>query len=460
MAKPSISDTLTRVFAPRSIAVVGASHNPKKLGHAVLQMLRQNGYEGRIVPVNPQGGTILDLPCARSIEEIGEPVDLGLLVVPAEHCLDALRSCASAGIGAVVGITSGFAESGEAGAANERALRSLLRDAPFRLLGPNCEGVVVPRNKLQMTFSPMFNGMRDGPVALISQSGAMSGMMANRLTRRGIGLHAVVSTGNESDITATDLLESFAEAPDVRVILMYLEQVREGRRFAEIARRLAAGKRLLVLKGGRSRAGGEAAVSHTGALAGDDRVAEGVFRGLGVTRVRDSAAAVDATAALSLGKRLAGHRVAVVSIAGGFGVEMADLAETSGFAVPALSETAQRKLRARLPFYGATRNPIDLTGTVLSKPELMRDVLDIVLAEPDIDAVVVIVTFANDPAFADAIADAHRGSDKPILVCWTGGTDQNPGAAARLRDAELPTFDAPARALTGLLALHNEGIVS
>lgn len=461
MARPSVRSALDRVFAPRSIAVLGASQTPGKLGHSVLSLLLTNGFGGRIVPVNPRGGAILDLPCARAVGEIEGPVDLALVVVPAEQSLDAFRQCAAAGAGAVVAITSGFAESGAAGQANEFALQELLREAPFRLVGPNCEGVVVPKHRLQMTFSPMFNGMREGPVALISQSGALSGMMANRLTRRGIGFSAVVTTGNESDVTATDLLERFADEPEVGVVLAYLEQIREAPRFVAAARKLAAGgKRLVVLKGGRSCAGGEAAASHTGALAGDDRVASGIFRELGVVRVRDSSAAIDATAALSTGKRLAGRNIAIVSIAGGFGVEMTDLAETSGLTVPALLADAQARLRNLLPFFGATRNPVDLTGVALTQKGVMNGALDVVVNEQGIDGVVVIVTFSHDPAFAEAIIEANAQTPKPIVVCWTGGSDQNPGATALLAEARIPTFDAPARALTALLALRNTGLVS
>lgn len=461
MGRPSAQSALERVFAPRSIAVLGASQTPGKLGHSVLSLLVKNGFPGRIIPVNPRGGAILDLPCVRSIAEIVEPVDLALLVVPAEQSLEALRQCAAARVEAVVGITSGFAESGEAGSANERALRDLLEDAPFRLVGPNCEGVAVPKNRLQMTFSPMFNDMSEGPVALISQSGALSGMIANRLTRRGIGFHSVVTTGNESDITAADLLERFADDPDIGVVLAYLEQIREAPRFVAAARKLAAGgKRMVVLKGGRSSAGGEAAASHTGALAGDDRVTTGVFRELGIVRVRDSTAAIDATAALSMGKRLAGGNIAIVSIAGGFGVEMTDLAETSGFCVPALRAEAQARLRKLLPFYGATRNPVDLTGSALTAKGVMNGALEVVLDEDGIDGAVVIVTFSHDPAFAEAIIEANGRTEKPIVVCWTGGSDQNPGATALLAKAGIPTFDAPARALTALLALRNRGMVS
>lgn len=461
MGRPSVKESLDRVFAARSVAVLGASQTKGKLGHSVLALLKKNGFTGSIIPVNPRGGEILGLPCVASLADLDAPPDLALLVVPAEQAIEALRQCAANKVRTVVGITSGFAESGEAGKSNEQALRDILRDAPFRLIGPNCEGVVVPASKLQMTFSPMFNDMSVGPIALISQSGALSGMIANRLTNRSVGFHSVVTTGNETDVTAADLLDHYTDTDGVKVVLAYLEQVRDAARFIVAARRLRAnGKRLVVLKGGRSAAGSKAAASHTGALAGDDRVVSGVFRDLGIIRARDSAAAVDATAALAMGKPLRGPAIAVISIAGGFGVEMTDLAEMNGFEVPALSDAAQARLRALLPFYAATRNPVDLTGMAVANPSILSKALEIVAAEQHIDGIVVVVTFSHDPVFAEAIIGAHEASPRPILVVWTGGLDQISDAATLMRQARLPTFDAPARALTGLQALRDARVAS
>lgn len=291
----SVAEALDGLFDPRTIAVVGASRTKGKLGQAVLALLKSNGYSGKIIPVNPSGGEIEGLPAVRSLEEIEDPIDVVILATPVSVALDALEVCTRLDVKVVVGVTSGFSEAGEDGHENEARLRRIMQDAPFRLVGPNCEGVVRPASDLQLTFSPMFNGLRPGPVAMISQSGALAGLMALRLGDRGVGINTIVSSGNETDLTAADLLDYLGNDPQTRVVLCYVEELRDGRRFAEAAQRLIkAGKHVVAVKGGRSRAGSRAVQSHTGAMAGDDRVISAVFRETGVIRARESVAAVDA----------------------------------------------------------------------------------------------------------------------------------------------------------------------
>ncbi|MEP6276561.1 CoA-binding protein, partial [Hyphomonas sp.] len=252
----SVAQALDGLFDPGTIAVVGASRTRGKLGQAVLALLKSNGYRGRIIPVNPSGGEIEGLEAVRSLEEIGGPIDVVVLATPVGVALDALESCTRLDVKVVVGVTSGFSEAGEDGQENELRLRRIMQNAPFRLVGPNCEGVVRPASDLQLTFSPMFNDLRPGPVAIISQSGALAGLMALRLGERGVGINAIVSSGNETDLTAADLLDYLGNDPQTRVVLCYVEELRDGRRFVEVARQLAkAGKHVVAVKGGRSRAG-------------------------------------------------------------------------------------------------------------------------------------------------------------------------------------------------------------
>lgn len=252
--RPTVAKALDRLFNPRTIAVVGASRTKGKLGQAVLTLLKSNGYHGKIIPVNPTGGNIEGLPVVRSLAEIDGPIDVAVLAAPVGAALDALEICTRLDVKVAVGVTSGFSEAGDDGHANEERLRRILHDARFRLLGPNCEGVVRPASDLQLTFSPMFNDLRSGPVAIISQSGALAGLMALRLSERGVGINAIVSSGNETDLTAADLLDYLGSDPQTRVVLCYVEELREGRRFAKVAQRLTeAGKHVVVVKGGRSR---------------------------------------------------------------------------------------------------------------------------------------------------------------------------------------------------------------
>ena len=451
--RPTVADALDGLFDPRTIAVVGASRTKGKLGQAVMALLKSNGYSGTIIPVNPSGGEIEGLPAVRSLDEIDSPIDVVVLATPVGVALDALETCTRLDVKVVVGVTSGFSEAGEEGHDNEERLRRIMQDAPFRLVGPNCEGVVRPAADLQLTFSPMFNDLRPGPVAMISQSGALAGLMALRLGERGVGINAIVSSGNETDLTAADLLDYLGNDPQTRVVLCYVEELRDGRRFSEAAQRLTqAGKHIVAVKGGRSRAGSRAVQSHTGAMAGDDRVISAVFRETGVIRARESVAAVDAVTALAAGRRPAGNRVGIISVTGGLGVEMTDLAESAGFEVPVLDETTQTALSRYVPFYGSVTNPVDLTGVVLANPTYVGRCLEAVAADPGVDIAIAIITFVPDQQFIEALAEAFDSTDKPILIVWTGSARSNASGEA-LRERAVPVYDSPARAASGLAAL-------
>ncbi|MBV1864044.1 MAG: CoA-binding protein [Rhodobacteraceae bacterium] len=442
------------MFDPANVAVVGASRKKGKLGQAVLELLQRNNYGGRIIPVNPSGGEIEGLPVCTSLEEIDEPIDVVVLSTPVASALDALESCSKLGVKVVVGVTSGFSEAGAEGEANEERLRRILATAPFRLIGPNCEGVVRPRTSLQLTFSPMFDNLRDGPVAMISQSGALAGLMALRLGERGIGLNTIISSGNETDLTAADLMDHLGNEPETKVVLCYLEELRNGRKFAEAAQRLTqAGKKIVVVKGGRSSAGTRAVQSHTGAMAGDDRVVSAIFREVGVIRARDSVSAVDAVTALASGRKPAGNRVGIISVTGGLGVEMTDLAEVDGFEVPVLAPETQAALSEYVPYYGSVTNPVDLTGVVLANPSYVGRCLEAVVRDPGIDIAIAIITFVPDQTFVEALAEAYDKSDKPILIIWTGASRSNASGEAFVQRG-VPVYDSPARASSGLSALR------
>tara|TARA_R110002124_G_scaffold11573_1_gene54769 strand:- start:561 stop:1976 length:1416 start_codon:yes stop_codon:yes gene_type:complete len=451
--RPSRAEALDVLFNPRSIAVVGASRTKGKLGQAVLALLKKNGYGGKIIPVNPSGGEIEGLQAVRSLDEIEGAVDVVVLATPVGIALDALEACKALDVKMVVGVTSGFSEAGDDGHENEARLRRIMHDAPFYLIGPNCEGVVKPSADLQLTFSPMFDGLRPGPVAMISQSGALAGLMALRLGERGVGINAIVSSGNETDLTAADLLDYLGNDPETRVVLCYVEELREGRRFVEAARRLTdAGKHVVAVKGGRSRAGSRAVQSHTGAMAGDDRVISAIFRETGVIRARESVAAVDAVTALAAGRKPAGKRVGIISVTGGLGVEMTDLAESAGFEVPVLAETTQTALSQYVPFYGSVTNPVDLTGVVLANPTYVGRCLEAVAADPGVDIAIAIVTFVPDQLFIEALAEAYEKTNKPVLIIWTGSARSDASDEA-FRERAVPVYDSPARAASGLAAL-------
>jgi acyl-CoA synthetase (NDP forming) len=449
----SALDALDAAFDARSIAVVGASTDPRKLGHMVLKMILASGFDGAIHPINPGAAEVLGVKAWPSLGAVPGPIDTAVVIVPAEHLADTLRQCAAAGVKLVAAITSGFAEAGEEGRELQQALLEALEDAPFRLVGPNCEGFVRPASRCFVTFSLMTQDLKPGPVGIIGQSGAVSGTISYRLNEMGVGISALVSTGNEVDLKAADILDWFARDEETRAVVAYLEEIRDAARFVETARAMRGRKAIVVQKPGRGVAARAAVSTHTGAIAGDDRVADGVFEELGIVRVPDLTAAVDAAAALSRGRTMKGLRASVVSIAGGLAVEAADLLEAAGFELPALSDDLQARVRRSLPYFAAVRNPIDLTGAVLSSPEAFGSVLDEVVSSDEIDAVIVIVTFAQRAEFADVLMQAANGSDKPVLIVWTAPATMSPEPLARFAEARFPIFNSAARAVTGLKAV-------
>ncbi len=460
------SARLSSLLEPRSVAVVGVSADPSKLGNAILGNVAKNGFEGRIYGVCRAKDDIGAVKVLRdrvmlvgSFGDISEPVDIVLFAVPSEHLLSAIKAIPPDRMRVAVAIASGFSEIGPEGARLEAQLREYCDDAGVSLIGPNCQGVVVPGARLQMTFSPMYNQMVPGSVAIVSQSGAMGGYMANRLMQRGIGLSCFVSSGNETVVNATDYVAMLGRDPRTRVILCYLEQIKDGRRFAEVAREVSRSKPIVVVKSGRSAAGAAAVGSHTGAIAGDDAVVSGVFQQVGIIRARDSATAVDAVIALSGGKPLTGSRIGVLSVAGGLAVELTDLLEMRGFKVPEFDPETRRRLDAIMPAFGATRNPIDLTGAVLTQHGLFESSMEIFSAAANVEGLAVISTYIADPRFARAIVRLFETSKKPVAVCWTGSVHQTPDSLQILADAGVPVYDNPARVVTAFCALRQDSSI-
>ena len=451
--RPSGRTALDVAMAPSSVAVVGASANPLKLGHMVLKTLIGSGFKGKTYPVNTAAVPILGVPAYATLADIPGPVDVAVVIVPADQLLAALAACAAKRVTLVAAITSGFAEAGSQGEKLQAQLEALLKTAPFRLLGPNCEGYVVPGNKTFVTFSMMTMGLRPGGVGIVAQSGAISGTMAYRLNKMGVGIRALISTGNETDMPAVDALEWFADDPETNTIICYLEQIRESQRFVDVARRLRGRKAIVVQKPGKGQATADSVTTHTGAVAGDDRVVDGVFEELCIVRARDHTTAVDAAAALSFGKTLLGLNVAVLSVAGGLAVETTDLLEAGGFLVPKFPDDLQDEIRTSLPYFAAVRNPVDLTGAAFSSPALFQKVIDLVISRARVDAVIVIVTFSQQPAFAEVLMNAAARTDKPFLVVWTAPEAISPAPLAAFSERSFPIFDAPIRAFNGLCAI-------
>ncbi|WP_408440641.1 acetate--CoA ligase family protein [Paraburkholderia sediminicola] len=366
-------ESLDRMFRPRSIAIVGASTNPQKIGGLPVAHLLQYGFDGKIFPVNPNASEVQGLRAYPALAALGEPVDLAIVAVPVAQAELAIRDAAEAGVRSVVLFTSGFAETGDEGSEVQKRLAHIARTHGVRVLGPNCLGFISVRENVYATFSaaPAHASAIPGAVGMVSQSGAF-GMYGYMLTReRNIGLSYWISTGNECDFEFSDAVAWLARDPHTRVIMGYMEGCRDGEKLkAALALAREAGKPVVITKVGRSASGAIAAASHTAALAGDDAVFDAVLRQYGAIRTNTIDEFFNAGYVLSKGFRPVNSSVGVMTLSGGVGALIADDASDAGLTLSGLPAAAQAEILARVPF-AAPRNPVDMTGQVTSEPELM-----------------------------------------------------------------------------------------
>jgi len=379
---------LQPLLRPRSIAVVGASTQPEKVGGMPIRLLGELGYDGRVFPVNPGADTVQGLRAYPSVEAIGEPVDLAIVAVPAPAAPDVMAQLGRAGTRAAVVFTSGFAEV-SGGADMQHALAAQARAHGVQLLGPNCLGAMNLRERVYATFSPIpLAGVPPvGEVGLVSQSGAFGGYAFALAREAGLGLSHWVTTGNEAGLQVADVIEWLAHDPQTRVILAYMEGARDGTRLRQaFAAARAAGKPVVITKVGTTAAGASAAQSHTASLAGEDAVYQAVFDEYGVHRAHTLEAFFRLGYTLARGRRpMRWHSptgmpadavapVAIVTVSGGVGIMMADSAESQGLPLPPMPDAAALALREAVPF-ASTTNPIDVTGQIVARPQVLADAL-------------------------------------------------------------------------------------
>ncbi|WP_373980412.1 acetate--CoA ligase family protein [Achromobacter sp. JD417] len=422
---PSALPSLSRLFDPQGIAIVGASATPGKIGAMPVSLLLQHGYGGRIVPVNPRADTIAGLRAVPGLDALDADIDLAILAVPAAHAAQALERARPGQVGAAVVFTSGFSETGEQGAAEQDRLCAIARERGIRLLGPNCLGFMNVRRNVYATFSPApANGIvAAGGIGMVTQSGAFGAYAYSMARERGLGLSHWISTGNEADIDVADCIEWLAGDTHTRVIMAYMEGCRDGaklRRALSAAR--AAGKPVVVTKIGRTQAGAQAAASHTAALAGDDAVYDALFRQYGALRARTIEEFFNLGYALDTWKRPPqGRRLGIFTISGGVGALMADDAADSGLTLPEPAADAQARLLERVPF-ASGRNPVDVTGQAVSEPGLLLATADDMLADGRYDALAVFLAAAGSsealwPTFeAFARQMQARHPDVPLAI--------------------------------------------
>jgi acyl-CoA synthetase (NDP forming) len=446
---------LDRLFRPRSVAVVGASTDPAKIGGRPLRFLREHGFAGEVWPVNPRAEDIAGLRCYPSVDALPGTPDAAIVLVGARHAAAAIRDLAARGTGAAIVFSGGFSEVGGDGAARQAEL--VAAAGSMRVLGPNTVGLVNVADGITLSASNALDAPERfrGGVAVVSQSGGILGSLLSRASYRGIGLSHLVATGNEADIEVGDLVDWLAGDPATKVIALYLETLRNPGRFRSAAARAHAnGKRLVAYKVGRSEAGARSAASHTGALAGEDRFYDALFERTGVVRVERFADLVDVGAALALSPPLAGRRLAILTTTGGAAGLVADVCGVAGFDTPAPGPETAGRLAELLDDAGyvADRNPIDLTLAGLD-PAVIEGAIDALSDSPDFDAVVSIAgsSAVGRPALvADPVIRAATAARKPIFV-YTSPTA--PDVVRRLNAAGVPAFEAPEACAAALAAL-------
>ena len=445
MTNPS----LLPFFQPRGVAIVGASSCPEKLGYGVVRNLIRSGYAGAVHFVNPKGGEILSRPVYRSLDEVPDPVDLAVLVVPAPAAPETLRACGERGIRAAVLVSGGFRETGPEGAALEEACVRVAKEYGIRMIGPNCIGILDTHLPLDTTFLPP-PPPQAGEIAFISHSGAICAAIVDWSLREGFGFSRLVSLGNQADVNESEILPLVAADEHTSVVTMYLESVSDGRAFVEAARRVVREKPILALKVGRSKSGQRAASSHTGAMAGAEAAYDAAFAKTGVLRADTVEEMYDWARALAWSPLPAGKRIAILTNAGGPGVIAADALEMNGLDLAALSESTRERLRALLPPAASIRNPVDMLASASARD--YAESLAAILQDEAVDGALVILPpppmYPAEDA-ADAMIPVIHESEKPVLLVLMGGA-QIAEAAARFRAAKIPDYPFPERAAAAL----------
>jgi acetyltransferase len=389
---PVAADPLRALFRPASVAVVGATRQPGTVPYDLFHNLRRDGFRGPVYPVSPRGGDIDGVPAFRYVVDIPDPVDLAVIVFPSSVCDLALEQCGRKGIPAAIVISAGFRETGPAGAQREARLKEIAGRYGLLLVGPNCLGLINTAPEVSLNASFARRPPEAGSIALVSQSGALCTAVLDYALARHIGFSSLVSFGNKAGVTEIQLLQYLARDPRTRVLLLYLEEVTDGRGLTAAARRIIeeTGKPVLALKAGRTRAGAAAARSHTGSLAGSDEICDAAFRQAGIRRCGTIGEMLDLAVALTGSRCPAASRVAIITNAGGPGVLATDRAVRAGLRLAAFAPATTAVLKKSLPAAANLANPVDLIGD--ARVERYHDAVSAVLADDGVDGALVLLT--------------------------------------------------------------------
>jgi acetyltransferase len=436
---------LDRLFAPRSLAVVGASDRKGTIGAAVMQNIAEGGFAGKVYPINPRHPIIAGRKAFAKITDLPETVDLVLIAVPIQTVPELIKECAATRVGGAVIISAGGKETGERGHEVEQAIAEAARDSGVRIIGPNCLGIISSRVNLNASFAAQMP--LPGSMAFISQSGAVCGAVLDLSIKEHIGFSYFVSLGSMLDVNFGDVIDYLGNDPQVGSIVMYMENLTRHRNFMSAARAVARIKPIIVLKAGRTPAGAAAAASHTGALAGEDAVYDAAFNRAGILRVRTFEELFDCAELLAKQPKIIGPGLAIVTNSGGPGVMAADALSDCGFEPVTLSDETLEKLDSVLPSHWSRANPVDMLGDASVKEYCQ--VVDICVKAPEINSLLILLTpqaMIDPTAVANALLDKIKAIPFPVITSWAGGPSVEGGREVFNHDG-IPTVDTPERAI-------------
>ena len=461
-------DPLDAIFSPKSVAVVGASSTPGKVGHDIFVNILRGGYRGTLYPVNPKAHSIACVKSYPAITEIPDSIDLSMIILPPKPALQAVESAIEKAVKGIVIVSAGFREVGAEGRQIEDRIVSICREAGVRVVGPNCLGVINPQPSVRLNASFSARMPKAGNVSFISQSGALCTAVLDFAADREFGFSKFISIGNKADVDELDLLRYFHRDQETEVIMLYLEELRRGPEFIQAVKEITCGDfrptPVLVIKSGRTNAGARAAASHTGALAGTEGVYNAIFKQTGIIRVESINELFDYASAFAykneteLGKMRRkvphGNRVAIVTNAGGPGIVATDVTVSAGLTLAEFNEETVETLASHLPLTANLNNPVDVIGD--AAPERYENALVAVIRDENVDGALVILTpqsMTNALGTAEAIVRIARRSHKPIICCFMGIVDVSAGVKY-LQEHGIPVFKFPESAANAFGALY------
>ncbi len=448
--------SLNKFFAPKSVAVIGASENPKKFGHVILKNYTDMGFSGRIYPINPKAESILGMKCYKSVLDVEDDIDSAVIVVPPEAANEALRECVKKGIKAVVMITAGYRETGGAGVSREEELKSIIKDTDTHVVGPNCIGIYDSFGRIDTLFLPDYKLKRPsaGNIAFISQSGAFALSILDWAATEEIGISRFVSYGNRADVDEVDLLNYLKNDKKTKAIAMYLEGVKNGRLFLETLKSVTDKKPVVILKAGKSVSGTRAVQSHTGSLAGSYAVFRGAIRQGGAVEAENTEQLFDYCRVLAYQPVPRGKRIAVITNGGGFGVMCADSIERIGLSLAEFSKETVDGIKSVMPKeYSSIHNPLDLIGD--ADVRRYEVAINNVIKDRNVDALIVVTllqTASLGPEIVDVIVSANERSKIPIVVSASGG-EYTQLLLRSLEKDGIPAYPSPDRAVNAMKTL-------